>query len=411
MDVTEQRGRRILMFFPFAPYPLRANGLAMRYWPILRELNRRHELDVLMLRNDVMTDEVVDGVRKCCSRLVTIPHPKSRKATFPARLATRSKALLPWTVPNEWSLVAGSTLRQAVRNATANRSYDAVLSVTGMFSEYLTAISTRRFVIDFIDSPTMMLDRNVHDTSGRSLGRAYEVWKMSRWEARLIRSSDAAIYISDVDAAVIDSSLAPIENRKVVPNGISIDDFSESRAPEVCSPSIGFLGNMGYPPNVEASLWLYEKVFQPLKQEISSLSLVVIGRDPAPEIARLSVDPRVLVTGAVDEIWPLVNAVDVFAFPLLRGAGLKNKVLEAMYCRKAVVTTPLGAEGTGAVDGRELVIARDAAAFRSEIARLFQDVERRERLGAAAREFVSSRFAWDRVLNDFEAALLGATPA
>jgi glycosyltransferase involved in cell wall biosynthesis len=168
---------------------------------------------------------------------------------------------------------------------------------------------------------------------------------------------------------------------------------------------------MGYPPNVEASLWLYEKVFQPLKQEIPSLSLVVIGRDPAPEIARLSVDPRVLVTGAVDEIWPLVNAVDVFAFPLLRGAGLKNKVLEAMYCRKAVVTTPLGAEGTGAVDGRDFVIARDAAAFRSEIARLFQDVERREKLGAAAREFVSSRFAWDRVLNDFEAALLGATPA
>jgi glycosyltransferase involved in cell wall biosynthesis len=118
----------------------------------------------------------------------------------------------------------------------------------------------------------------------------------------------------------------------------------------------------------------------------------------------------VIVTGEVDDIWEYVNAVDVFLFPLLRGAGLKNKILEAMYSGRPVVTTEIGNEGIDAVSGENILLAKTPADFRRETVRLLNSPEERTRLGMAAHAFVKERFSWDRILSVYENLLLGDPP-
>jgi glycosyltransferase involved in cell wall biosynthesis len=188
---------------------------------------------------------------------------------------------------------------------------------------------------------------------------------------------------------------------------VSLGSYSAARA-DLPSPNIGFLGNMGYPPNIEAVHWLYEKVFLPIRTEIPGLSLVVIGKDPVDSVAKLGLEPGVVVTGTVEDIWPFVNSVDVFVFPLLTGAGLKNKILEAMGAGRPVITTAIGNEGIDADDGEDISIRETPEAFRMEAVRLLRSSDARWAMGDSARCFVRDRFSWDRILPRYEEIVIGA---
>jgi glycosyltransferase involved in cell wall biosynthesis len=110
----------------------------------------------------------------------------------------------------------------------------------------------------------------------------------------------------------------------------------------------------------------------------------------------------VLVTGTVENIWQYVNSIDLFVFPVLVGAGLKNKVLEAMYARKPVLTTEIGNEGINAVPGRDIFICSTPDEFQREAIRLLHLPEEQINIGNSAHEFIKKNFSWDKILKDYE---------
>jgi glycosyltransferase involved in cell wall biosynthesis len=80
--------------------------------------------------------------------------------------------------------------------------------------------------------------------------------------------------------------------------------------------------------------------------------------------------------------------------PLLSGSGTRFKILEAWAAGRAVVSTTLGAEGLGAVEGEHPLLADDADTFVAAIGRLLNDEELRARLGGAGRDLYLDRFTW-----------------
>jgi glycosyltransferase involved in cell wall biosynthesis len=125
-------------------------------------------------------------------------------------------------------------------------------------------------------------------------------------------------------------------------------------------------------------------------------------------VLELGAVPGVTVTGTVEDIWPHVNSVDLFLFPLWTGTGLKNKILESMFAGRPVITTPIGNEGIDAVHGRDILICRDSVRFREETSRLLDSPEERRRIGGNAREFVRNGFSWPPILRSFEDIVLGS---
>ena len=56
-------------------------------------------------------------------------------------------------------------------------------------------------------------------------------------------------------------------------------------------------------------------------------------------------DPRIVVHGFVEDLQPLYERAWVVAVPLEVSAGTNIKVIEAMACGKAIVSTPAGCSG------------------------------------------------------------------
>jgi len=407
----DKHRKRILFGFKSVPYPLRADGVAVRYLPIIEYMAQRHEVDLVVISGGAEESPDLDGLRSCCRKIFVLQDPRRSHKNMVTKCKTYADFLLPWTPPLSVVVHDGSMVTRGIVEATRGEHYDAMVWVGGDLLPYLMdalpSMSVGRVIVDFIDSPFLWAIRRKENIFRIQLLDRYERWKTCRWEGEIIREVDRTIYISRVDADAVPSMHNPIGKRYVVPNGINTPLFSVVENVALPSPNIGFLGNMMYPPNVEAVEWLYQEVFAPLRKDYPALTLVVIGRNPTTSIRSLGNHPGVIVTGTVEDIWPYIHAIDVFLFPLHRGAGLKNKILEAMYAGRPVVATKIGNEGINAVEGRDLVLCDTPDDFQREASRLLGSPRERARIGTSAHAFVKENFSWDRILRVYEDLVLG----
>jgi O-antigen biosynthesis protein len=90
----------------------------------------------------------------------------------------------------------------------------------------------------------------------------------------------------------------------------------------------------------------------------------------------------------VPDLQPLLDRSRALVAPLRYGAGMKGKVTQSLAAGLPVVTTPIGAQGLGAVDGRDMLIAEDPAAFADAIVRLYRDPDLWARLSSGGRSVV-----------------------
>ena len=112
----------------------------------------------------------------------------------------------------------------------------------------------------------------------------------------------------------------------------------------------------------------------------------------SPELKDLDLG-QVNFTGYVEDLRPLFEQALVYVAPLRFGAGIKGKILEAINYGVPVVTTSIGAEGIGVVDGENILIADSAVEFCEAVVKLHRDEELWGELRDKGREYVETSFS------------------
>ena len=84
------------------------------------------------------------------------------------------------------------------------------------------------------------------------------------------------------------------------------------------------------------------------------------------------------------------------------GAGLQNKVLEAMFADKAVVTSPIGNEGIEGVHGKHLYLANDEHEYLRYIE---EALNHKNCTTLNARGFIEKKFSVIKFVNHYEKIL------
>ena len=91
------------------------------------------------------------------------------------------------------------------------------------------------------------------------------------------------------------------------------------------------------------------------------------------------------VMGTVDDIAVALSAAAVVLVPIWEGGGVRLKALEAMAAGRALVATPFGVTGTGAVDGVEALLADEPASLGQALGRLLAEPATAAAFAAAGR--------------------------
>jgi polysaccharide biosynthesis protein PslH len=122
--------------------------------------------------------------------------------------------------------------------------------------------------------------------------------------------------------------------------------------------------------------------------------LFVVGKDPPPDVKKLENRPQVTVTGTVDDIRPYLWRATVSIVPLLYGAGIQNKILEAMATGTPVATTSRTLSALQAQPGKDLLVADKADEFAQNILQLINDTNLARAIGDSGLAYVRSKHDW-----------------
>jgi len=246
-----------------------------------------------------------------------------------------------------------------------------------------------------------------------------ELPRTRRYEAMLLRAFDHALVTSAVDQAAF-AALRPepqgvnfqpptsnlqlptsnLQPPTVLPNGVNLARFCPGDAP-LREPEIVFSGKMSYHANVTAALYLAQEVMPLIWQERPDARLIIAGSGPPAAVQSLA-GPRVAVTGYVSDLASLLRRAAVAAAPMPYGAGIQNKVLEAMACGTPVVATPQAVSALAAQAGAEVLVGTNAAELAAHVVRLLGDPAAARRIGAAGRAYVERQHDWASIAERLE---------
>lgn len=149
-----------------------------------------------------------------------------------------------------------------------------------------------------------------------------------------------------------------------------------------------FYGAMSRIENYKSVIWFIKNVMPKLDERYK---LYIVGSNPKEELKQYESD-RVYITGYVEDIQPYFEKSLCLVAPLLLGAGIKIKVLEALSAGLPVITNDIGAEGIGLTDRINYLHCTSADDYLEAILNLSQNDELRMKLSIQGRKYVMEHF-------------------
>lgn len=250
-------------------------------------------------------------------------------------------------------------------------------------------------IVDFDDLMSKFRRLQLQN-AGASLGRQgrlmaqLDVRLIARAERRIAETWHGASVCTDEDVSAL-LRMAPLAEVAKIPNVVE-RPLLPPRAPDG-KFRILFIGNLGFAANSEGLTRFIDDAWPRLLQLCPQAELTIVGINPDARIAALAQTHGIALARDVPEVEPYYRACDAVIVPILFGSGTRIKILEAMAYGRAVVSTPVGAEGMGLEQDVHLLLAASIAQFAEVLTRLANDPELRQRLTLAAREFQQRNFA------------------
>ena len=347
------------------PWPA-LNGYSLRVSHLLDHLAQRWSISLIAPPSDAIPSTIVHHV----------------PLTLPAHGVT-----YPWRFDQ-------TTLRATVDRAVRDHRPDRALIWAGAEALWFDRPDLPRAVVDVIDCNPLEFWRGF--VSYRDLRQRYralrEIAVATRYARRTVRSYAATVCVGEADARWL-RRIGGRDTVHVVPNGVDVPPL-DSIAPEADVPTLSFTGALDYQPNIEAVLYAANAIWPRIHATVPQARFIIAGRNPASEVSALAGHSNIDIAPNVPDMVREIGRSWVSIAPMRSGVGIKNKVLEAWACARPVVLSRLATNGLIVPADHAGLVGTNADAMAASVLALFNDADRRHRLGQSARDNVQTHFTW-----------------
>lgn len=272
------------------------------------------------------------------------------------------------------------------------REFDAVYvtryEVAESFLACTRETTNAKFIFNNADLHFLRLLR-AHNASGEP--SLEDVMAVRDRELAVMKNADAIVSYSEIERAVILSH--NLEDENVFHCPWVIGERPEGPAFEE-REGIAFLGGFLHRPNLEGIRYFVREILPALLERDPDLILHIYGSNAPREVLDLAGD-NVRVVGFVESLDEVFHSHRVFVAPLLSGAGLKGKVVEAMAYGVPTVLSPIAAEATGLTNGINARIADSTPEWVEGILSYYHDPSAWTQARLSMREMVDAKYSFE----------------
>jgi glycosyltransferase involved in cell wall biosynthesis len=391
------------MVTPLLPHAESVAGGALGMFGQLAELATRHEVTLVTFAGPHASDR--HGLDTLAALNVEVHPVRRERPRGMGRWQARGRLAFDWlrgAEPLRTLKFRDSRLQDIVDRLGRDRRFDLIQIEDNAMGAYRYPDHVATVLTEHEVRVGAASSREAEGGPASSPLLRFEASRWSAYQRRVWRRFDRIQVFTERDAAAL-RTLAPdiAERIRVNPFGVTVGPAADPALE--AEGEVVFVGAFHHPPNVAAARWLGREIFPLLRQLSPRAHLTIVGSDP-PRPVRALAGPAITVTGWVPRVEPWLERAAVVLAPIQVGGGMRVKVLQAMALGKAVVTTPLGAEGLAQGDpGLPLALREDAAGLAQAAAALLGDDAARRDLGRRARAFVLEHHAWPAYVRRLEA--------
>lgn len=362
------------------PYPLE-KGDKLRAFHQLKELSKHFDVTLFALSNQDVSSDHLAIVNQFCSEIIVHRQTLLQKGINILRSAFNGN---PFQVGYFYSNSAQRKIKLLLKEKSFNHVYCQLVRM----SEFVKNEHSIPKTIDYMDALSAGIQRRIDQQP------FYKKWlfrteakRLKRYESLMFDFFEHRTIISKQDQQLI---MHPHANEILcLPNGIDSSFFEPISAEK--THDFVFVGNMSYPPNVEAILYITEHILP----QFPNASLLISGSSPAPRVKKMAAENvQITLTGWVDDIRQSYAAGKIFLAPMMIGTGMQNKLLEAMAIGIPCITTSLANNPIGTLPNRDVLVANTQHEFHSAINELLTDSQKYAEIQVNARAFVEKHHRW-----------------
>ena len=380
----------ILFIVPRLPWPLDTGG-RLRTFNLFKQLSKIAKMHMVSFSFESRDEEWKKEIEKLGVRVTLVP---AQESTFFQRAWNIAFRTLPHSIIKYNMPLMKATLE----NLSKTEHFDVVHIDHIHMAHYnecfkgipcfLDAHNVEYKIWERCGEVEPMVIKKLLFGQQSSKMRTYEAKKTKEFKGVFTCSSDDQKILSDITFGGV-----PIY---VIPNGVDTDFNSPDPDQGKEEEAIVFTGAMDWLPNEDAITFFCSQILPLIWQKKGSVKFYAVGKNPSPIIKDLAQrDPRVIITGRVDDVRPYIRRSRVSIVPLRIGGGTRLKILEAMALSKTIVSTSIGAEGIEYTDGKNILIGDSPQDFADKVLLVLNDPQKSREIGIEARKFVCGKYDWN----------------
>jgi len=391
-DKAKQR-MRVLVVDEWLPYPLES-GKKIRTFQLLAPLAQRHETTYLCYADQQREAEKLTRMAEAGFNVICVP-PTNR---FQTRLGLAAGVVGNLCSPTPLVIRKHFSRRfdKAVSELIQRETFDIIHCEWTHYAVFLRKVCrVPRFLCSHnVECLPWRRFSEVQANPARRAALYLEWRKMKLFERRAISAFDHVSAVSETDARIMQSWFSA-DSVEVIPNAVDTHFYEGQDGPKE-DDLLVYCASMDAWVNQDAANYFVKRILPEIHKYRPQTRVMIVGREPPDAIRRLACD-RVIVTGTVKDVRPLLAKATACIVPLRIAGGSRLKILEAFAAGLPVVSTSIGAEGLDVEPDRHLLIADKTTDFASACLQLLTDRPLRERLGKAGKSLAREKYDWSAV--------------
>lgn len=386
---------KILFITSRFPYPLN-KGDKLRVYFQLKHLAEGNEIHLVTINETKVSDKHLEALSPFCKSISLFVLPL-HKRIFQLFLSPFKR------IPLQVAFFYNNRIKKKIEQLTNEIKPDHIHCHLIRTTEYVKDISKVRKSLDFMDAfgKGMEKRQNIEHNIVKRILYKYEKNQLYNYEAQVFHFIDKFCIISNQDKKSIQSSRANEIN--VVPNGVDFESFYPKTQEKIYD--LLFMGNLGYPPNIDAVQFLSNEIIPLVKKYKPNIKVLIAGIN-APKYIKKLKSENIDVIENFENISDSIAISKIMLAPMKISIGLQNKILQAMAMKTPCIVSTLSNNAINALNNRAIIEANTAVEFSKEIIELLNNEKKAFEIGQEGYKFVKEHYSWERQKDLFTKLIL-----